>query len=106
MLLVGFQAEGTRGRRLLDGEKTSRIHGIDVPVNASVTVIDSMSAHADSQEILRWLRGFEAAPTKTFLVHGEPAGMQALQQRLRPSSGGTCTRRPGRRRRSSVRPPR
>ncbi|MBA2303382.1 MAG: MBL fold metallo-hydrolase [Acidobacteria bacterium] len=82
VLLVGFQAEGTRGRRLADGEKTVRIHGIDVPVNAHVDVVDSMSAHADSQEILHWLRGFEAAPKRTFLVHGEPAGMQALQESI------------------------
>jgi metallo-beta-lactamase family protein len=82
VVLVGFQAEGTRGRRLAEGEKTIRIHGIDVPVNAHVDVVDSMSAHADSQEILRWLRGFEAPPTTTFLVHGEPAGMQALQQTI------------------------
>jgi metallo-beta-lactamase family protein len=82
VLLVGFQAEGTRGRRLVDGEKTVRIHGIDVPVNAQVEVIDSMSAHADSQEILRWLRGFETPPKTTYLVHGEPAGMQALQQTI------------------------
>jgi metallo-beta-lactamase family protein len=82
VLLVGFQAEGTRGRRLLNGEKTIRIHGIDVPVNAQVEVIDSMSAHADSQEILRWLRGFEAPPNTTYLVHGEPAGIQALRQTI------------------------
>jgi metallo-beta-lactamase family protein len=82
VLLVGFQAEGTRGRRLLNGEKTSRIHGVDVPVNAHVAVIDSMSAHADSQEIMRWLRGFKAPPKRTFLVHGEPAGMQALKQTI------------------------
>jgi metallo-beta-lactamase family protein len=79
VLLVGFQAEGTRGRRLLNGEKTIRIHGIDVPVHAHVDAIDSMSAHADSTEILRWLRGFKAPPTRTFIVHGEPAAMQALQ---------------------------
>jgi metallo-beta-lactamase family protein len=82
VLLVGFQAEGTRGRRLLNGEKTVRIHGIDVPVNARVESIDSMSAHADSQEIMKWLRGFEKPPKRTFLVHGEPAGMQALQQSI------------------------
>ena len=77
-LLVGFQAEGTRGRRLIDGEKTVRIHGVDVPVNAQVHKIDSMSAHADSREILRWLRGFSAPPKRTFLVHGEPTAMRAL----------------------------
>jgi metallo-beta-lactamase family protein len=78
VLLVGFQAEGTRGRRLLNGEKTIRIHGIDVPVHAQVDSIDSMSAHADSNEILRWLRGFKAPPARTFIVHGEPTAMQAL----------------------------
>jgi metallo-beta-lactamase family protein len=63
-------------------EKTLRIHGVDVPVNAHVSVINSMSAHADSQEILRWLRGFTAPPKRTFLVHGEPGGMQALKQSI------------------------
>jgi metallo-beta-lactamase family protein len=48
-----------------------------------------MSAHADSQEILRWLRGFEAAPRSTYLVHGEPAGMQALQQTIVKELGWT-----------------
>ena len=79
VLLVGFQAAGTRGRRLQDGAKSIRIHGTDVEVNAHVEVVGSMSAHADSQEILRWLRGFTRAPKRTFLVHGEPDAMQALK---------------------------
>ena len=78
ILLVGFQAEGTRGRRLLDGENTIRIHGMEVPVNAHVEVVSSMSAHADSKEMLRWLRGFKQPPKRTFLVHGEPIAMQTL----------------------------
>ena len=78
VLLVGFQAEGTRGRHLVDGAKTIRIHGMDVPVNAHVEVVNSMSAHADSREMLRWLRGFKQPPKRTFLVHGEPVAMQAL----------------------------
>ena len=82
VLLVGFQAEGTRGRRLVDGEKTLRIHGMDIPVNAHVELIDSMSAHADSREIMRWLRGFKAPPKRTFLVHGEPTAMSALQETI------------------------
>jgi len=82
VILVGFQAEGTRGRRLVNGEKTLRIHGVDVPVNARVEVLNSMSAHADANEILRWLRGFTAPPKRTFLVHGEPTAMQALHQRI------------------------
>ena len=79
VLFVGFQAEGTRGRRLVNGEKTVKIHGTWVPVRARIALIESMSAHADSQEILRWLRGFKSAPKRTCLVHGEPPAMQALR---------------------------
>jgi metallo-beta-lactamase family protein len=78
VLFVGYQAAGTRGRRLVDGEKTVKIHGEIVPVNADVELIDSMSAHADSAEILRWLGSFAAAPRMTFLVHGEPVAMESL----------------------------
>ena len=86
-LLVGFQAEGTRGRRLIDGEKTVRIHGIDIPVHAQVDRIDSMSAHADSNEILQWLRGFSEPPKRTFLVHGELTAMQTLDATIRKELG-------------------
>ena len=79
VLFVGFQAEGTRGRRLVNGEPEVKIHGQMIPVHARIALIDSMSAHADSQEILRWLRGFKAAPRRTFLVHGESPAIQALQ---------------------------
>jgi metallo-beta-lactamase family protein len=78
VLLVGYQAAGTRGRRLVDGEKEIKIQGRMVPVHARIDRLDSMSAHADSAEILRWLRGFTAPPAVTFLVHGEPEPMQAL----------------------------
>jgi metallo-beta-lactamase family protein len=82
VLLVGFQAEGTRGRRLLDGEKSLRIHGGDVPVHARVEKLNSMSAHADSSEILRWLKAFEEPPKTTFLVHGEPSAMDTLRDSI------------------------
>ena len=78
VLLVGFQAEGTRGRQLVDGAAVVKIHGQEIPVRAHVTRIESMSAHADSSEILRWLGGFEQPPRRTFLVHGEPAAMDPL----------------------------
>jgi metallo-beta-lactamase family protein len=79
VLFVGYQAAGTRGRRLLDGDREVKIHGEIVPVRARIERIDSMSAHADSSEILRWLGGFERPPAMTFLVHGEPEAMDALE---------------------------
>jgi metallo-beta-lactamase family protein len=79
VLFVGFQAEGTRGRQLVDGAASVKIHGQMVPVHARVEKLEAMSAHADSDEILRWLGGFKQPPRKTFLVHGELAAMQALQ---------------------------
>ena len=82
VVFAGFQAEGTRGRRLVDGEREVKIHGQVIPVNARVAQLDSMSAHADSNEILHWLHGFTAAPRRTFLVHGELLAMQALKSRI------------------------
>ena len=87
VVLVGFQAEGTRGRQLLDGAPAVKIHGHLVPVHAEVARLGSMSAHADSSEILRWLRGFERPPRRTFLVHGEPAPMDALAGRISAELG-------------------
>jgi metallo-beta-lactamase family protein len=82
VLFVGFQAEGTRGRALIEGAKDVKIHGAMVPVAARVAKINSMSAHADAGEIERWLTGFERPPAITFLVHGEPGPLAALQRRI------------------------
>jgi metallo-beta-lactamase family protein len=89
VLLVGFQAAGTRGRSLIEGAATVRIHGQDVPVHAQVDRIESMSAHADSQEILRWLGGFTRPPSRTFMVHGEPGPMDTLAASVREKLGWT-----------------
>ncbi|MEN3338584.1 MAG: metallo-beta-lactamase family protein [Acidobacteriota bacterium] len=78
VLFAGYQAAGTRGRQLVDGQTSVRIHGETVPVHARIEHADSMSAHADSTEILRWLGGFSRPPRTTFIVHGEPAAMEAL----------------------------
>ncbi len=80
VLFVGYQAEGTRGRQLVDGARTVKIHGQVIPVEASVEKIDSMSAHADQSETLRWLGGFKKAPKTTYLVHGEPGPMSTLKR--------------------------
>jgi metallo-beta-lactamase family protein len=82
VLFVGFQAAGTRGRALIDGATTVRMKGRDVPVAATIAHLDSMSAHADAGEIMRWLSGFTRPPSLTCLVHGEPAALTALQQRI------------------------
>jgi metallo-beta-lactamase family protein len=79
VLFVGYQAAGTRGRQLVDGANEVKIRGQFVPVNARVEKLDSMSAHADSEETLRWLGGFKAPPKTTYLVHGEPGPMDALK---------------------------
>ena len=82
VMFVGYQAAGTRGRSLVDGAKAVRIKGRDVPVEATIERVDSMSAHADAGEIMRWLSGFVAAPTMTYLVHGEPVALEALRARI------------------------
>jgi metallo-beta-lactamase family protein len=82
VIFVGYQGVGTRGRRLQDGEKQVKIHGQMVPVNAHVESMSSLSAHADSDEIMRWLRGFKRPPRKTFVVHGELGSATALRDRI------------------------
>lgn len=87
VLFVGYQAEGTRGRSLVDGAKSVRIHGSDIAVNARIVRIDSMSAHADRNEILRWLTTMPAPPGRLCLVHGEPGPMDALKTRIKERLG-------------------
>ncbi len=86
VLFVGFQAVGTRGRRLLDGEPSVRIFGQDVPVKARIERIYSLSAHADRSELFEWLGNFEDSPKFTFIVHGEPESAmafgEAIQEKL------------------------
>lgn len=83
VLFVGFQAAGTRGRTLVEGIKQVKMHGRLIEVNARVEKLDSMSAHADAGEIVRWLTGFTHPPSKTYLVHGEPPAQAALAQRIK-----------------------
>ena len=87
VLFVGFQAEGTRGRQLLDGANHVKINGQDVPVAAHIERLDSMSAHADKSEILRWLSGFSRPPAMTYLVHGEPPALEALRGTIQTERG-------------------
>lgn len=82
ILFIGYQAEGTRGRAILEGKESIKIHGEQVPVKAQIENITGFSAHADYNEILAWLMGFNRPPRMTFLVHGEPDASKALAQKI------------------------
>lgn len=77
-LFAGYQAEGTRGRDMLEGEKTVKIFGEQVPVRCRVRKVNGLSAHADQEELLTWLKGFKKGPKITFVTHGEPATAKAF----------------------------
>ncbi len=83
VLLAGFQAEGTRGRALLDGAKELKIHGQFVRVKAEVVSISGLSAHGDRRDLMRWLSTFRQAPQRVFLVHGEEDGLRGLDAQIR-----------------------
>ena len=79
VILTGHQAEGTRGASLRDGASTVRIHGQDVPVRAEVVHLQSASAHADKDQLLRWLKTMPQAPGQVYVVHGERDASDALR---------------------------
>jgi metallo-beta-lactamase family protein len=87
VLFSGFQAEGTRGRKLLEGAREIKIHGEMVQVSARVEQLHSMSAHADAAELLRWLRGFRRPPAATYVVHGEPTAAETFAASLQRELG-------------------
>lgn len=82
VVFVGFQAEGTDGRALVDGAKDIEIYDKVYTVRANIQMIDSLSAHADYSEILEWLGYFECAPKKVFISHGEAASAQSLKKKI------------------------
>lgn len=94
ILFTGFQATGTRGEALIHGAKTVKIHGQTISIAAEVARIDTLSAHADQGEILKWLAGFEAPPQKTFITHGEPESSITLAKVIEEKLGWSC-RAPG-----------
>lgn len=82
ILFSGYQAAGTRGRSMVEGAAEVKIHGEWVPIRAEIQDLPMLSAHADSDELLRWLRGFGDAPSKAFVVHGEGSASAAVQRRI------------------------
>ena len=90
ILFAGFQAGGTRGAAMMAGADSIKIHGQYVPVRAQVRNLEMLSAHADTDEILRWLHGFKAPPRMTFVTHGEPVAADALRHRIEEELGWPC----------------
>ncbi|WP_192350788.1 MBL fold metallo-hydrolase RNA specificity domain-containing protein [Algoriphagus sp. Y33] len=87
VIFVGYQAEGTRGRRLVDGEPTVRIYGLDVQVKAKIYSVEGLSAHADQNELMEWAEGFSENPKLAFIIHGEEDSASALSQKLKQELG-------------------
>lgn len=87
VIFIGYQAEGTLGRRLLEGEKVVRIHGEEIQVRAEIVRFDGFSAHADQDELLAWLANFKKAPANIFLTHGEEEGMSVLAAEIKKQLG-------------------
>lgn len=87
ILFSGFQAGGTRGAAMLDGAKEIKIHGEYIPVNAEIAIIDNLSAHADANEIIAWLKHFDAPPKQTFITHGEPIASDTLRLKIEETLG-------------------
>lgn len=90
VLFVGYQAVGTRGRRLVEGEPEVKIHGRMVPVRAHIAQVSGLSAHADAGELEVWLSRRERDPEQVVLVHGEEPSQHALADRLREELGWHC----------------
>jgi metallo-beta-lactamase family protein len=87
VLLCGYQADGTNGRKLQDGVKSLNLIGQQVPVLAEIVDMKQFSAHAGQSELVRWISGFAVPPKQTYLVHGEPEAASAFQKVLNARPG-------------------
>ena len=96
VLITGFQAEGTLGRRLVDGARNVRIFNDDIPVRAQLHTIGGLSAHADRDGLLAWLHGFAHAPGRTFVVHGERETAAGFADEVKSRLGWTRVEAPQR----------
>jgi metallo-beta-lactamase family protein len=87
IVFPGFQVGGTRGAHLIAGAREVKIHGEYVAVKAEVSHLEGFSGHADADGLMAWLRGFEAPPERTFVVHGEPDAADTLRLRIQDELG-------------------
>ena len=91
VIVVGYQAEGTRGRKLLEGAKEVKIYGKYYPVAAKIVEIEGLSAHGDQNDLLNWLSELEDKPQKVFLVHGENQPADELRIKIQEKYDFECT---------------
>ena len=87
IVFLGFQVGGTRGAKLIAGDREVKIFGEYVAVKAAVSHVEGFSGHADADELMQWLRSFHEAPRHTFVVHGEPQSSDALRSRIADELG-------------------
>ncbi|MEG3070124.1 MAG: MBL fold metallo-hydrolase [Candidatus Syntrophopropionicum ammoniitolerans] len=87
VLFVGFQADGSLGRQILDGRQCVRIFGDEIAVKADIKVIEGYSSHADQAGLVQWVKGFRRPPREVFIVHGEQEASAALADLLRIETG-------------------
>lgn len=90
VVFAGYQAAGTRGADMINGKESIKIFGEDTPIRAEVQVLSNMSAHADYDEILDWLRKFNHHPRKVFITHGEPEAASALKEKIEEQLNWPC----------------
>lgn len=87
ILLVGYQAEGTRGRKLLEGAKVIKMYGKFYEVKASIFLVEGLSAHGDQKDLIYWLKDLKIPPKKIFLVHGEESALKGLKEKIENDLG-------------------
>lgn len=87
VLLVGYMAEGTRGRKLLEGAEELKIYGKYIDVKARVTQLESLSAHADQPELVAWLSNIKNIPEAVYLIHGETDALEGFRAKIRETYG-------------------
>ncbi|MDP2158890.1 MAG: MBL fold metallo-hydrolase RNA specificity domain-containing protein, partial [Flavobacterium sp.] len=90
VMLVGYQAEGTRGRKLLEGDKEIKFFGKYYTVNARVVLVEGLSAHGDQNDLLNWLKELQAPPKMIFMVHGENEAADALRLKIMETFNYNC----------------
>ena len=87
LIIVGYQADGTLGRRLYEGHKKVKIYGNDVEVNCTIKAIGALSGHGDQEKIIRWISGAKKTPFEVYFVHGEPDSATTLAHKVRDELG-------------------